>query len=47
MQANQLKKRDERREMLKLMQERERATPDHRAPAWMQAFWITRRQVLT
>lgn len=41
-----LTKRQERREMLKLMERRERKTPDHHEPEWVKLFWLARR-VLT
>lgn len=34
-----LTKRQEREHMLKLMEKRERKTPEHQSPDWMAAFW--------
>lgn len=47
--SHQLKKRDERREMLRLMEEREKRTPERPEPSWVIDFWtnISRKQVLT
>lgn len=45
--GNKLKKVNERREMLRLMQERGKRTPDRQSPEWMQAFWANRRGMLT
>lgn len=32
-------KQQERQQMLKLMQKRERKTPEHQSPDWMARFW--------
>lgn len=40
-------KRDERREMQKLMQERVDRTPERPAPTWLLRFWIARQRMLT
>lgn len=47
--GHQLKKRNERREMLRLMQERDKRTPERPEPHWVIEFWtnISRKQVLT
>lgn len=34
-----LTKRQEREQMLKLMEKRERKTPEHKSPDWMAAYW--------
>lgn len=40
-------KRDERREMQKLMLERDKHTPDRPEPEWVRDFWTTRGGMLT
>lgn len=45
--GQQLTKRDERREMQKLIQERENRTPERPEPNWVVDFWLSRRSVLT
>lgn len=42
----EMTKRDERREMQKLMQERVDRTPGRSAPAWLLNFWLTRQRRL-
>jgi hypothetical protein len=39
----EMTKRDERREMQKLMQERVERTPGRPSPAWLLRFWIVRQ----
>jgi len=34
-----LTKRHERKEMLKLLEKRERKTPEHHSPEWLYHFW--------
>jgi hypothetical protein len=34
-----LTKRQEREQMLKLMEKRERKTPEHHSPDWVAAYW--------
>ena len=43
----ELTKRDERREMQKLMQERVDRTPERPAPNWLLRFWLVRQRRLT
>lgn len=38
---------DERREMQRLMQERQRRHPERAEPDWIQNFWAERRSMLT
>lgn len=34
-----LTKQQERRQMLRLMERREKQTPEHKSPDWMHRFW--------
>ncbi len=43
----ELIKRDERREMLRLMQQRIDQTPGKPAPVWLSRFWLSRQRRLT
>jgi uncharacterized protein (UPF0335 family) len=40
-------KRDERREMLKLMQARKKSAPERVEQDWVLNFWVNRRGMLT
>ena len=42
-----MSKSDERREMQKLMEERDKRPPDRPEPSWILNFWATRRSITT
>lgn len=45
--ANRVTLRDVRREMQRLMLEREKRNPSRNEPAWVLDFWAERRRMLT
>lgn len=45
--VNRMTLRDERREMQRLMLEREKSNPVRTEPAWVLDFWSERRRMLT